>query len=389
MTDHTPTPARETTRTPLQQLDDRREWRQQQWERRNRSAAWLIEQARREAASTGAAFVKPPRPARCGWPLGRPAIQLVDGKASITGLEHCASPWCCPVCAAIIRGRRARDLQHAADVWVDAGHGLLFATLTRPHGKRERLETGMDTITGSWADIMKSQRWRTLRATYGITHWVRGMEITWSPRNGWHCHLHLLIFTDRPATDRSAKTLQADLLDLWNDQLVRHGSRPAGKRHGVRVLPVGDAPGRVGAYMAKTPESIGSEVTRMDNKTGRKEGSIGSFQLLDQPVIDRLGRHTARRLWLEYVRATRGQKSITWSRRLRADLLGTPEQTDRQIIDDTAKGNHVIDIAADTYRSLKKQPSLLGFILSRIETGEVPVAIDVMSSVTDHPRALC
>lgn len=385
MTDHTPTPPRETKRTPLQQLDDRRAWRQRQWERRNRSAAWLIEQARREAASTGSVFVRPPRPARCGWPLGRPIVQLIDGKASITGLEHCASPWACPVCAAIIRGRRAHDLQHAADTWADAGHGLLFATLTRPHGKRERLETGMDTVTGSWADIMKSQRLRTLRTQYGIVHWARAMEITWSPRSGWHVHLHALLFTDRPAAGKTARALQADLLDLWNQQLVRHGSRPAGKRHGVRVLPVSDTPGRVGAYMSKAPESIGSEITRMDNKTGRKEGAIGPFQLLDQPVIDRLGAQAARRLWLEYVRATRGQKSITWSRRLRVDLLGTPEQTDRQIIDRTIGGTRVIDLPPNIYRRIKREPNLMSHIMRCIETGEVPLAIDVMSSVTEHP----
>ena len=167
-----------TERTQLQRLDDRQDWRQKQWNRRNRNAAWLIEEARQQAKNTGTAFIKPMRPARCGWPIGRPTIQLVNGKASIRNLEHCASPWCCPICATIIRAKRAKDLQKAIQMWMEQSHGLAFITLTRPHTKTERLDTGMDTVMGAWSSLIASQRWRTVKASLGIEHWCRSTEVT-------------------------------------------------------------------------------------------------------------------------------------------------------------------------------------------------------------------
>ena len=118
----------------------------------------------------------------------------------------------------------------------------------------------------------------------------------------------------------------------------------------------------------------------MDNKRGRKN-SIAPFQLLDQPVIDRLGENRARRLWLEYVHTTSGQHSMSLSRKLRIELIGGEEQTDRQIIDDTNGGDEILDIPAAAYRQLKREPSVMAFIMSRVETGEIPLAIDIINDV--------
>ncbi|MEB3517743.1 protein rep [Bifidobacterium breve] len=367
-----------TERTQLQRLDDRQDWRQKQWNRRNRNAAWLIEEARQQAKNTGTAFIKPMRPARCGWPIGRPTIQLVNGKASIRNLEHCASPWCCPICATIIRAKRAKDLQKAIQMWMEQSHGLAFITLTRPHTKTERLDTGIDTVMGAWSSLIASQRWRTVKASLGIEHWCRSTEVTWNPRSGWHVHIHVLAFTLKPHPDCEA--IKQELFGLWNAELERRGTRPASKKHGIIVLPVETTPGRISSYINKAPDRIGSELTRMDNKRGRKN-SIAPFQLLDQPVIDRLGENRARRLWLEYVHTTSGQHSMSLSRKLRIELIGGEEQTDRQIIDDTNGGDEILDIPAAAYRQLKREPSVMAFIMSRVETGEIPLAIDIINDV--------
>ena len=371
------------TTNPMRTLDERRQWRQTQWTRRNRSSAWLIDDAM-QAAGTTQSFVKPLRPARCGWPIGRTSVQLVDGKASVRNLEHCASPWSCPVCSTIIRAQRANDLQHAADTWNEQGHGLLFATLTRPHTKTEPLAVGMDIVTDAWKDITKSVRWRVIRRTHGITHWAKTIEITWSPTSGWHVHIHLLAFTEDPAPD--ARRLQTDLYELWDGAVQRHGGKPVSRRHGVKVLPVKDTPGRVGRYMVKPPDRIGSEITRLHAQTCPR-ASLSPSHLLDQPAIDRIGENKANTLWLEYVTATRGQNSVTWSRHLRAELVGTPEQTDRQIIDNTLQGVPILEIPNQTYRQLKREPSVLGFILSRIETGEVPLAETIIDNTVTKDTA--
>lgn len=365
------------TPTPLQKLDDRRQWRKNQWARRNRSAHWLIDETLHQANITNTTFVKPPRPARCGWPLGKPIIQLIGQSASMKNLEHCASPWCCPICTPIIRAKRAKDLQAAATAWTAEEHSLILITLTRPHTKTESLAINMDMITGAWADITASQRWRDIKSMYGIAHWVKSLEITWSLHAGWHVHLHLLAFITPSCTH--INRLHSELTDLWNNALRRQRSRSASKRHGVDVRSVTHTPDKACRYISKSPDSIGSEITRMDNKKARSKSSLNPFQLLDQSIISQLGEPKTRSLWLEYAHATAGQRSMTWSRQLRAELLGTPDQTDQQIIDDTITGYDVIDLTASTYRHLKLDPSTLAFILSRVETGEIPLALGLIA----------
>lgn len=241
----------------------------------------------------------------------------------------------------------------------------------------------MDIIGHSWSDMAASTRWRAIKRAYGIRHWVRSIEITRSPSSGWHVHIHALIFIDQSQSDD--KQLQADLLNLWNKTLERHGSRPASKRRGVIVLPVRETPGNAGRYLSKPPDRIGSEITRMDTKTGREQ-SLAPFQLLDPGTIDRLGEEHAKHLWLEYINATTGQRSITWSRRLRAELIGGPKQTDQQIIDDTLRGIPVLDIPSDAYRQLKREPSVLGFLLSRVETGEIPLVENIINRTDQRSK---
>lgn len=364
--------ANQSAKAQLRRLEERRDWRERQWSRRSRSSRWLIQDTLAAASAAETRFVKPPRIARCGWPIGGlPSIRLTGHTASFSGIEHCASPWACPICSTIIRSARARDLQTAADKWTDRGHGLVFITLTRPHAKSESLDTGMSVVTGSWTTLSASQQWRSIKTSFAIIHWARSLEITWNPRHGWHVHLHLLVFTDPQRTD--CKRLQHMLLDLWNDILTRKGSRVAGKRHGIMVLPVATTPGSVGRYLSKTPDHVGSEIVRMDTKTGRDK-SISPFQFLDQHTVDQLGELQARYLWTEYVWATHGHRSITWSRRLRAELVGAEDKSDRQIINDTMEGDTILDMPAATYRNLRRQPNLLAFILSRVETGEAPLA---------------
>ncbi|PJM74399.1 protein rep [Bifidobacterium simiarum] len=368
----------------MQRLEERRNLRIDMWRRRNRSASWLIDHAIEHATRTDRlrGFALPMRPARCGWPLGRVDMTLIDGRAYATGLEHCASPWACPVCTPVIRARRARDLQRAADRWTGEGHALVFVTLTRPHTKSEPLADGLDLVARAWSDMTGSQRWRKLRNDLGIRHHARSVEITWSPGHGWHAHVHALLFADAPV-DR--KRLQDELCDMWGRALEHLGSRRPSKRHGVLCENVETTPEGAASYLSKPPDRIGSEITRMDRKQGRGHDSLTPFQLLDPPVIRRLGEWRARSLWIEYVESTQRRRSITWSRHLRSSLVGGREASDRQIIDDTIPGMRLYPIAPRTWRRLRRSPTLLAHLCSRTETGEVPIALDIIRLIA-HER---
>lgn len=368
--------------------DALRAWREEQYSRRRRSQAWLIDRTMRgHGGATVGGFARPPRPARCGWPLGVTGIRLNGDKAYVSGLEHCASPWCCPVCTPIIRARRARDLHATIQYWIGVpGRSLAFVTLTVPHGARDMLADMITLVGPAWSRLAGSQQWRDLRGKAGIRHYVRCMETTWSLRHGWHAHLHVLLYLDRP---HDPKRLQRSLLDLWarNVLALAPERRPPSKRHGVLVETTGDAREADGLadYLAKSPDrrDLASEMTRADRKHGRGD-SLAPFQLLDRPVIDSLGKPRVQRLWLEYVDATWRRRTITWSRRLRADTgLNDVEQTDRQIIDQTIHGTEAIALTHHECKTLMANPNILSHVLQKTETGEIPLALDLIDAVLD------
>lgn len=363
-----------------------RTWRERQYSRRRRSSAWLIDEAVREARTLcERRFIRPPRPARCGWPLGRTGIHVREGKAFISGLEHCASPWCCPACTPIIRAHRARDLRTAITNWQAAGetHLLAFVTLTIPHKRDDQLAAMLDLVSPAWSRLTGSRQWRRLKQQVGIRHYVRALEVTWSPKAGWHAHLHVLLFLDR-STDR--RGLQREIGGLWADgvKAIAPERRRPSKRRGVLIETAGDNPTPLADYMAKSPDrkpDLANELTRADIKRGRKE-SLAPFQLLDDPVINGLGRDTASGLWLEYVHATYRRRSITWSRDLRSDLgLTVEEPTDEQIIQQTIGGIEVIPLDHHECRALTDNPNILSHILRMTEDGEIPLAEDIINEL--------
>ena len=370
-----------------------RRWRQQQYARRCRSQAWLMDRVGHGRQLTIGQLGALPRPARCGWPLTGVGIRLHEGRAFLHGAQHCASPWACPLCTPVIRSRRAQDLRHAVRWWHDTPpeHGLIFLTLTIPHTKSESLGALIDLVAGSWSRMRGSHAWRRLADRTGIRHHVRSMEVTWSPASGWHAHLHCLLFTE---TTLDAKPLKESIHALWSDAVhaLDPDRKPVSKCHGVTVEAVTDEGLLLAGYVSKSPDrrDIALEMTRSDRKQGRRANSLTPFEFLDDGT--NIDERMARALWCEYVDATYRRRTITWSRRLRQDSgLNGMEPTDRQIIDDTIHGLPVINLDPPTYRMLRHSPSIIATTLQLIEDGQVPLAETIIDQATgmdiDSPRS--
>src|SRR5690606_7352371 len=76
---------------------------------------------------------------KCGaWRLPNMDIQVLKSpalqRAYFHGLQVCASPWACPVCAAKISERRTAEVQEAIDRAKALGLSVYLVTLTIPHG---------------------------------------------------------------------------------------------------------------------------------------------------------------------------------------------------------------------------------------------------------------
>ena len=367
-----------TSRTefpPSAALPAHAEFRRQRFDRRNVSAGWLIEDARQVAGAKDGQWVRPARPARCGWALGG-AVGVHGSSvqpAHYSGTERCASIWACPVCAAIVRAERAREISAAVEKWQKRGGVVVFVTLTMRHKASDGLNVTLDAALQGWRYLLQGSPWKKQRARLGIAGYVRAVEVTWGAVNGWHPHVHALLFLENEPTSGDLIQLEHWLYERWSRGVVKYGGGLPSRLRGVD-LRMADKDGKVLAqYLAKVQDEkkdrpsydVGSELARSDWKTSRGGGNelrYMPFEFLDAPEGV-----PASALWAEYVAATHGRRAITWSRGLRELVELDPEKSDEDVIEDAEQSDLVFTIEADRWREVKREPRLMAAILEAVE----------------------
>ncbi|MGN6600795.1 MAG: hypothetical protein ACTHMW_16130, partial [Actinomycetes bacterium] len=146
-------------------------------------------------------------------------------------------------------------------------------------------------------------------------HSVRAVEVTYG-LNGWHPHLHVLLFTVAALDDDQAEEVRSVLFRLWQTYAERHELRTLDERRAVLVRRAGlDDEGRLealGAYLSKVQDGYGiaAEVVRGDVKRGRRRVSRSAFQIAEHAVT---GDRASLALWHEYERVTKGRHVLEWS----------------------------------------------------------------------------
>lgn len=357
---------------------EEKHWRLVRFERRQRSSGWLIGAAREAVglahdSEDGSDWVRPPRPARCRWRVASVVgVHAPAGEhgAHFSGLERCGSIWSCPVCAAVIRAERAREIAAALESAHRLGHGIAFATLTLRHTAEDALADNLDALLEAWRKV---QMWRDGRALFtrlGHLGTIRAVEVTLG-FNGWHPHAHLALIFDRPLSELERVQLESQLAAIWVRAVEKVGARLPSLEHGVNVqLADGDGV-QIAGYLAKVQETVGrqrlgiaKELARGDLKRGRA-GSATPFELLD----DETGNRRTRALWAEYVAGTKGRRAFGWSRGLREYLLPeVEEKTDDEVLDEAESGDLVGLVDAESWdREYRDNPALMHRTLSDVE----------------------
>ncbi len=280
-----------------------------------------------------------------------------DGSRSAAygGLTTCGSVWVCPVCAGKIATRRADDLATVMRAVDDAGGSAFMLTLTMRHDRGDRLglsredrsrraeledraamrdvaeangwdvderaaeaeeieladihsrEGVWDVLGYAWSSVTSGSVWTKDAESFGgLLGWARAVEATWSERNGWHLHIHVLLcFGEQVSADLVAASVGARMFGRWRRALERKGYS-ASEEHGwdLRRAQLGD--GDLADYFVK----MAHEVT-----SGHRKESTGSrggrtpMQLLGEAVdtyeVDALAR------WWEWERASEGRRQLT------------------------------------------------------------------------------
>ncbi len=250
------------------------------------------------------------------------------GYAYTTGLQTCGSIWACPICSYKIRVKRAAEIATAIARHRANGGTVLLLTLTTQHSVGESLDDIWSAVQDTWQYITAHYRYRQMRDRLGIG-FVRTVEVTHGV-NGWHPHLHVLLFVDTPVdpfdTPDEYREIAQVFHDLWVRRMETKHCRDVRSSVGVDLRPVkDDGADGVGIYCTKA----GYEVALADGKAGRTSTSRHPFAIAYDACDT--GDTADIKLFREWVRSSHGRRMWTWSQGLRQRLRLGVERTDEEL----------------------------------------------------------
>lgn len=256
------------------------------------------------------------------------------GQAYYSGLQVCGVAVACPCCGARIAEERARRVELAIAAWRATGGQVALVTLTFSHHAGQALAPNLDALLAAYRSLVRGGSYRRLKARYGLAHFIKGVELTWSAANGWHPHLHVLGFFTG-AFDVAA--FERELWALWSAQLGRVG-RSCMRVHGLKVQQ-----GFTNAhkYVTKIGRQWGlaDELARANQKRGRA-GSYSPPDLLRACRDGELA--VAPALFVEYVEAMHGRHMFQWSAGLAAAVGLADERSDQEVAEGVDQADPIL-----------------------------------------------
>ena len=300
-----------------------------------------------------------------------PEVRVADGHAHFSGLMLCGSVWSCPVCSAKIRHERAQELEHALGRWMELHPqgSVLLLTLTIPHDRGEALEPLMDTIKHAWRRVMSGGAWSRDKASAGIQHYVRAWDATHGG-NGWHPHLHAVLFLDREPSPDELERLESRLHERWARACTEREHREPSREHGTK-LELARSPADLARYVAKVAGEDGRlsgtalEVARGDLKQG-KAGGRTPWEILES--FTRTGDCDDLSLWREWEQSTLGRQWMRWSAGLK-DLFQLADRNDQEITEEEQGGEVVYRFQVEEWLAVCGERGGQARILELAESG--------------------
>lgn len=244
------------------------------------------------------------------------------------GLRVCGLVWACPVCAAKIAERRRVELVDAIEQHKAAGGTVLMMTLTVPHTREDEAFSLTQRLLKAFTAFGQGKRaWTTLLP--GVIGSVRALEVTHGQANGWHPHLHVLVFVTGKVDPLVFTPI---LLAQWSKVTKRHKLADVND-HGLRL----DNGSKAAKYASKW--GLEDEMTKAHIKQGRKGGNRTPWALLaDFTNGDKHAGH----LFREFFGAFAGRHQLRWSRGLRAHFGLNVEKSDEELAEERVEAADVL-----------------------------------------------
>ena len=251
------------------------------------------------------------------------------GRARLGGVVTCGQVWTCPVCAAKVAETRRTELSVAMARHTLADGRAYLVTFTYPHnmGNAGQLAAQLDQLAKARQSFQNSRLWKNWTETAARIGGVTTLEVTYGS-NGWHPHLHMLVFTGQAAFgegkpddatgDLHSATITA-LASKWVTCLAKVGlcDRPSladAMKYAFNVRGGDQAAEYIQKWGRDAQWGASSELTRAHAKIGRKRAGgawhVTPFQLV--ALIDD-GDDSLIGAWHEYAAAFKGRRMLTWT----------------------------------------------------------------------------
>lgn len=268
-------------------------------------------------------------PPKCGQTRRMARVDLVvTGKSAwFRGLVSCAQVWACPVCAYRVANFRGNELLKVLEGHRKAGGGVYLVTLTLPHDEGDQLKRLRQSVSTAWSKTISGKEWIRMKSRLGYLGYVRALEVTHGP-NGWHPHLHVLIFVKIPISDGEMWMLQGFLHARWCSNVEKFGYRRPSLEHGVKISEGEDA----GNYVSKIcKQGLAAETT-----LGLFKNSRNGYRTVLQILDDYRSTPTEKdkKLLEVWIRSMYGARQLTWGGDIRRRYVQEPEITDAQAIEE-------------------------------------------------------
>jgi len=300
-----------------------------------------------------------------------------EGYGYLSNVQRCSYAGSCPVCGGKIAQKRSEEIETAVHTQLERGGGVELFMLTLPHHVGMRLGKLLKVIAGGFARVIGGRAWSKDRERFGVIGQIKTLEATYG-LNGWHPHLHVLVFTARPLTDAERDVFQAGIYGRWAGFVERSGL-PLPGRELCRLQAIKSDEG-LSDYLTKlagfvddlgVERRVGFEMTRHDLKEGRRgvgrsKQSRTPFQILAD--FAETGDDTDLQLWHEWEQGIKGKQLVRWSNGLKA-LMGVTEKTDEELVEEEEGGGVVCDLSGADWAEVCKRPGGFADILEIVESG--------------------
>lgn len=247
--------------------------------------------------------------------------RTTSGKvAGISGPMTCKLIHLCPWCSAKSRNERAQSLDRLTTGWLKAGGSISFGVFTLASNPDELVSATTKAVQACYSDMWRGAWFERFKRRYGYVGRIDAFEWTLRLDGSGHPHLQPLFVFDRKLTPIEADHVVRDLRRRWLHVTDLHG-RHADLIAGYRGEMIGLVNGKcqaLAAYMVKGSESwtLGAEMCRGDAKQSRSDTTFAPFDLARYALAT--GDMAARFAWREFEKASRGVKSLRYTRGLKA-----------------------------------------------------------------------